>query len=264
MIKNRLADLWILITLLSLGAAAQASNLTQESNIAREIAETLRQGETVKLISGNQQFLGIVQKTSRPTKLGAVIILHGVGQNPNSPGVIRTLRTGLTDSGWDTLALQMPIPVNNHEIDNPAELMQAAIPRIQSAIQYLTDEDTLNLGLVGYGLGGGSAAAFAALTELPTLRALGIISLDGTSESVIKHLEKQKNPVLDLYGSRDLSNVINTAGDRKRAIMQTAENPHFRQIKVAGADPMYTGLQQQVLSLMRGWLAKYAAGTGMR
>ena len=249
-----------LLASLSLPAVIQASNLNQESLIAGEIKQTLRQGKAIELTAGNLQFLAVYQETSLPAKKGGVIILHGTGQNPDSPGIIRIFRTGLSRSGWDTLSLQMPLAFLNEDQTDPASLIQEAAPRIGAATRFFSDKDNSNLAIVGFGLGADMAAGYLEKEADSSVFALGMISLNASQEATLQRLQNIKIPVLDIYGSRDLAAVISTADDRKRAVMQKAENPHFRQIEMTGADPFYSGLESSVLGPVRGWLNKHDAG----
>ena len=250
----------LLVTFIGLALPCQATNLAQENDISYSIKNTLKQGQAIELSDGSRPFLGVFQETSHPVKQGGIIILHGTGQNPNSPGVIRTLRTGLAKSGWDTLTIQMPIPALDSEINEIASRASETGPRITAAISYFTEKSNTNLAIVGFGNGASQAAVYLEQFTDTAVRALGMISLDGTPEPVIKSLETLKIPLLDLYGSRDSSAVVNSAKAKKRAILQKAGNPNFRQISVDGADKLFTGLEQPLLSLVRGWLHKYAAG----
>ncbi len=246
---------------LCLPLVTQASNLIQESLIADEIKRTLKAGKAVELAAGNLQFLAVYQETSLPAKKGGVILLHGTDQNPDSPGVIRILRTGLSKSGWDTLSMQMPIPILNEDETDPTTLIQEAIPRIEAATRFFSDKDNSNLAIVGFGLGADMATGYLEqMGDSSVFFALSMISPNGSQEATLQRLQKIKIPVLDVYGSRDLPAVVSTVDDRKRAVMQKAENPHFRQIEIEGADPFYTGLESSLLGPVRGWLNKYSAG----
>lgn len=244
-----------------LSPATQASNLTQESLIADEIKRTLKDGEAIELAAANLQFLAVYQETSLPAKKGGVIILHGTDQNPDSPGVIRILRTGLSKSGWDTLSLQMPIPILNEDKTDPTTLIQEGIPRIEAATRFFSDKDNTNLAIVGFGLGADMATGYLGQAgDSSVFFALGMISPNSSQDAALQRLQKINIPVLDIYGSRDLAAVASTADDRKRAVMQKAGNPHFRQIEIEGADPFYTGLESSLLGPVRGWLNKHDAG----
>lgn len=240
--------------------SAQASNGFQETRIAYEIKKNIRQGEVIELTAGNQQFLAIYQEGDQPAKQGGLIILHGLGHNPDSPGVIRTLRTALTASGWDTLSIQMPIPSMEYTETDHASLVQEASPRITAAVNFLSEKKLANQAIIAQDFNAAMAAGFLEQAEKSTVDAFVMISLDGTRQPVIQSLSNIKQPVLDLYGSRDRMPVVQSSSDRKRAIVQKAENPSFRQMALEGADHLYTGMGQSVLSLVRGWLKKNAAG----
>ncbi|MBT8439302.1 MAG: alpha/beta hydrolase family protein, partial [Gammaproteobacteria bacterium] len=153
--------LFLVVSLLPfLPLAIQASNTAEEGRIQAEIRKQLKQGEIIELDADGQQFIGIYQKSALPVTQGGVLIFHGLDQNPDSPSVIKPIRNLLTKSGWDTLALQMPIPSmdSSGTIFPELEVVYAvlaseAIARINAAVKFFEDKENNNLAIVGHGLG---------------------------------------------------------------------------------------------------------------
>ena len=252
-----------LTVFLIFGQPALAINSVKEAKLATDIRKSLQTGISIDLQSNNGQFLAIYQETSNAVKRGGIIILHDLTQNPDSPGLIREIRTALSRSGWDTLAIQLPLPAVPEAMINSEPLIQQGVARLNTAIAYFTSKDINNIALVGHGLGAGTATGYLdnANADDNPVKAAVLISLDASENHILQKLEKiEKTAVLDIFGTRDLPTVIQSADKRKRAIRQTAKNPVFRQIPLEAANHDYTGLEANLIGLVRGWLGKYAAG----
>ena len=252
-----------LTLLLSISQPAVAINSVKEANLAVDIRNSLQTGISIDLQANNGQFLAIYEETSKAEKRGGIVILHDLKQNPDSPGLIRELRTALSASGWDTLAIQLPSPVVPEAMMSSEPLIQQGLARLNAAIAYFTGKEINNIALVGHGLGAGTATGYLenANADDNPVKAAVLISLDASENHILQKLQKiEKTAVLDVFGTRDLPAVIKTAANRKRAIGQTAKNPLFRQIPLEAADHDYTGLEASVIGLVRGWLGKYADG----
>ena len=99
-----------LLTILSVPSLA--SDTAKEKRWADQIVDTLMEGEAVWLQAGQTKFLGIYTESATKPAKGAVIVLHGIGAHPDWTDVVHPLRVGLTEHGWTTLSLQMPILAN--------------------------------------------------------------------------------------------------------------------------------------------------------
>jgi dienelactone hydrolase len=250
--------------LLFLPLAIQASNTAEEGRIQAEIRKQLKQGEIVELEVDGQQFIGIYQKSALPVTQGAVLILHGLDQNPDSPAVIKPIRNRLAQSGWDTLAMQMPIPSMDSsgnlfpelEVVYPA-LATEAVARINAAVKFFEDNNNSNLAIVGHGLGANMAISYLANDPAKEFQTLVAISLNHNQPgNFFESLSQLKLPVLDIYGSRDIRAVVSGADSRKKAIVVEAENSRFRQYMIEGANHYFTALEAELVSTVRAWLKK--------
>lgn len=63
-----------------------------------------------------------------------------------------------------------------------------------------------------------------------------------------------KTPLLDLYGSEDLPEVLDSAADRAAAAGRAAGD--YSQLQVAGADHFFDGEETELLEAVNGWLDK--------
>lgn len=65
---------------------------------------------TVKLQTGDGEFIGIWQEDTSGTPVGALLMLHDASQMPDWPGQLQPLRQYLSQHGWATLSIGLPEP----------------------------------------------------------------------------------------------------------------------------------------------------------
>jgi len=241
-----------------------ASDLTREGEIAEQIFDGIVEGEPIWLDAEGRRFLAI--HTLSPTKQvqGGVILLHGMGANPDSGQVIHPLRMALPEHGWETLSIQLPVASDGASQAEWQQLIPEAFPRIRAAVKFFSEQHNSNLVLIGHGLGARMGLEFLAGDTPPeAVRAFVAIALSappGQEENpVYEALRRLKLPMLDLYGSRDLASVTNTAKLR-RIVAKRAGLHGYRQDRIDGADHLFSYLDQTLINRVRAWIHRHAAG----
>ena len=243
-----------------LSANTPASNIVREAAIEKHIKERLKSGTIVDLGEGKDAFYGIYEESKLPLKQGGIILLHDIDQNPDAPQIIRPLRTLLTNNGWDTLSIQMPLAGKLSSRDTYYSLLPQSALRLNAALSFFENKNNTNLGLIGHGMGANMAVNFLSNTPRDSLRGLIAIGMDSENPIILDKLKKIQIPMLDIYGSLDFPFVLNTAAARKRAVTLNAANLNYRQFKRLGADHYFTGLQKSLFTSVRAWLGKNIAG----
>jgi pimeloyl-ACP methyl ester carboxylesterase len=220
---------------------------------------------------------------------GGVILLHDQGANPDWPGVMQTLRRELPHFGWSTLAVELPAlgataQPSMQLLKTWAERVPA---RIDAAIAALGERNITNIVLIGHGMGASMAADYIGKKPATQIRGLIVIGMDGSmvaDESLdgALLLRNATKPIYDIYGSRDLQQVVSSAA--RRAVSATAAQPGqqpshrgavdiakdfnqqrareltYRQHRIEGADHQFHGYEKQLLSRVVGWLRRYTVG----
>ena len=248
------------------GVVEAASDLEKEKRWSEQIVDSLLVGESVELKAGDTPFLGIYAEASEGPTGRAAILAHGIGAHPNWPEVINPLRSNLPDHGWSTLSIQMPILANDAPIADYAPLFDEVAPRIDAAVAYLRQQGDDSIVLVGHSLGASMGAAYLAQDKRKDIKGfvaigMSIIDLDDRMNSALA-LQKIDIPVLDLFGSRDLDNVLATVNERAKA-SRKAENTAYQQIEIEGADHFFVGMEDTLVRRVYGWL-KTHFNTGTR
>ena len=207
---------------------------------------------------GADGFAALHRASTAETRQGGVILLHDLGGTPDSPHVIRPLRTGLPTAGWETLAIQLPLAADGDAPNDPA-MQQATDARIEAAARWLKGRKLDYIVLLGHGAGAGAALRHLAGRTTSAVRAVALLNLSvaeaDRASGPLAALRRLTLPVLDLYGSRAPREVIDTLQERRMAARDSGNGDYvFR--RISGADRDFRGLDASMLAAVRGWLRR--------
>ncbi len=258
---KKIDSLLILIMLciaFSVSASTQSwSDIAKEQRWAEQIIDTLFDGEPIWLEAKGHEFLGIEMQALEGNTGRAAIVVHGIGIHPNWEQVVRPLRVGLTEHGWHTLSIQMPILLNDADSFDYAPLLDEVSVRINAAIDYLQEQGQQELVIIAHSMGATMTMRHTQDVPDTPIQSLVLIGMQGGSETVYDNAEALKNiriPVLDLYGSEDLPGVIDFADRKAQAGI---DNPKFAQMEVSGANHFFDGLESELVDIVRKWLDRH-------
>jgi pimeloyl-ACP methyl ester carboxylesterase len=241
----------------AVSAAGSVSDTAKEQRWAEQITDQLIIGEPLYLEADGHRFLAIYTPAETGTARGTVLLVHGLGAHPDWPQVIQPLRSGLSERGWQSLSIQMPLPPEGIDAAGRAALLREGGDRLQAALAWLHARGLTPATLIAHSRGGVDVLRFAATHPDAPIVSLVMISTRGVYQDVpadvgpLQSLRRIKRPVLDLYGENDHENVINTADERRKA---AAGNTAYRQLQVPGADHFYDGQEAQLLKAVTDWL----------
>lgn len=253
---------WILIVfLLFTTTVSHASDLAKEKRWAEQVVDAIFDGEPVTLKDGELEFLAIHTPSSTENSADAAILLHGIGVHPDWDQVIRPLRTGLTEQGWATLSLQMPILANGVAYEKYAPLYKEVPGRIDSGIKYLKKQGAKRIVIIGHSIGASMAAYYLANNQPEIVTGFVAIGMDGASKypvmDNIQSLRLIKVPVLDLFGENDLAGVLEGAKEKKAAIESRKypeTNATSKQKMMAATDHFFNGQNEALINEVSSWL----------
>jgi len=243
------------ISLLSITFNSYASDLAKEKRWADQVVDAIMDGDAVWLNNGKHDFLGIYTEANED-KQRAVIIAHGTGIHPDWQQVIQPLRVGLIEHNWNTLSIQMPVLANDADYIEYAPLYDEVAPRIKAAIEYLKNNGSKDIVLIGHSQGA-SMTAYYLSTSKPNVKGFVAIGMAAFAKDArmdsIRALERITVPVLDLYGEDDLENILATVSDRANATKRSG-NKNFTQIKTAGANHFFDDKENDLVGTVAEWL----------
>ena len=249
----------LVISLSLLSFNLYASDLAKEKRWADQVVEAILDGEAVWLNDGKSDFLGIYTEAEED-KGRAVIVMHGTGIHPDWVQVVQPLRVGLTGHNWNTLSIQMPILPNEAEYKDYAPLYDEVAPRIDAAIKYLKENGSEDIVLIGHSQGSAMTVYYLSRSK-PDVKgfvAIGTASFAGDPRmDSIKSLEKINLPILDLYGSEDLEEILASAKSRVAAA-EKAGNKNYTQKQITG-NHFFDGQEKALVETVADWLDKTVA-----
>ena len=238
-------------------AMATGSDVAKERRWAEQVVDGLLDGDDIWLSDGDgHDFLGIFTEADSGSA-SAVILIHGIGIHPNWPDVIYPLREALLKHGITTLSVQMPILENNAASREYALLFPEVPHRLDAATSYLSDAGYRRISIIGHSMGATMAAYYLSRDKENKISSFVAIGMGpGISDSAIDNviaLENIRVPVMDLYGSEDLEQVLNTAELRADAANKRP-GLDYQQVKVEGANHFFQGSESAMIRPVIEWL----------
>ena len=247
-------------------APVHASDLQREKRMADQIVDAILDGDAVFLkasdASSDHEFLSIYTEAADEPVRGTAIILHGRGFHPDWQDAINPLRVGLTESGWNTLSVQMPVLEKQAKYYDYVPLFPQAIPRIEAAIAYARQQLAASeidgrVVLIAHSCGAHMAMAWADVDSFESIDAYVGVGMGATDyKQPMRHqfpLDKIKVPVFDVYAQNDFPAVIKMAPERL-ALIKKAGNKKSAQAVVEDSDHYYTDRGDVLTEVISDWL----------
>jgi hypothetical protein len=239
---GRLARALLSLALLCCAGVAFAqprSDAAREKRWAEQILPSLLVGEPVYLETDpGHRFLALWAPVAGAR--AAVLLAHGPGLHPDH-GLTGELRMQLTDRGYSTLSLQMPVlPAEDEAGDGYRALMPEAAQRIAAGVRFLREKKAARIGIVSHAMGSGMTHEYLRVTPNAPIAAWAALSYYGVFEAV----RGGPFPVLDLYGVNDYRGIRGPARDRARIL---ATLPGSRQLAVPDGGRFLAGGEKTVV-----------------
>lgn len=236
---------------------SHASDFEREERLAEEVIDGLFTGDAVYLSIEAREFLAIDTLSETDETKGAAIILHGRGFHPDWPDTTGPLRVGLSERGWRTLSLQMPVLEKEAKYFDYVPVLHEAYPRIEAAIDYLEAEGVEEIILIAHSCGAHMAMAW--IEEQGDQRIDAYVGIGSGATDYRQPMQRpfpfdQMNvPILDIYGADDYPAVHRLAPERLEKI-KTGGNPRSMQRVVPDADHYFTGQGDALVGEVADWL----------
>ena len=224
---------------------ARAQDYEREKRWADDILATLMIGEAQWLEQKNgHRFLSLYTEAEKPR--GAVIIAHGRGWSPDFE-LYGTLRTRISEEGYTTLSIQLPVLPSTAILGLYVPLYPDARERFQLAVDFLRAKGYRNIAIVSHSLGATMANQYLIRTEDKSVGAWVYIGiLQGLEE-----MYRIKIPTLDVYGSDDWTVTMWGAPEREKQLRKV---PGSRQVMVPGAKHFFEGREDELVKIVASFL----------
>ncbi len=246
----------ILLTLvMSFFQPAIASNFAREQRLADEIIDSILDGDPEMLEADGNEFLTIYTEADEPK--GAVIVMHGRGFHPDWADVVQPLRVGLVESGWSTLAIQMPVLEKTAKYYDYVPVFPEAIPRIEAGVEFLKDAGFKKIVFIAHSCGAHMAMEYVRQKGDAAFDAYVGIGMGATDYKQPMRqpfpLDKITKPMLDVYGAEDFPAVHRLASERLQQI-KSAGHAKSKQVKIPEANHYFTDQGDVLTETVAEWL----------
>jgi pimeloyl-ACP methyl ester carboxylesterase len=223
--------------------ALAAPDYAREKRWDEEVSPGIVVGEAVYLEQKNKhRFLAIY--TEAPKARVALVVTHGIGIHPDW-GLIGTLRQRLPDHGYTTLSIQLPVLAVEAKYEDYVPIFPDAVERLKLAVDFLKAKGYARVAIVSHSLGGHMTHEY--LSAYPD----GAQAWASLGISRGRTYEKFKLPVLDLYGSSDLPQVVADGGKRKDSL---AGKPGSKQVVISGANHFFADQEDAMVMAVKEFL----------
>ncbi len=225
--------------------AQTAPDYAKEARWADQVEDGIMDGDVIWLTANNHEFMSIFTPSETDTNKAAIIV-HGLGAHADWPQVVQPLRVALTEQGFNTLSLQMPVLENGHDAVKYMSLLPQADERIKAAIDYLSSQGLKADVIVAHSLGTVMSAHYLNNGSHPFKRFVAV----GMPDLAAQYLHKIRIPVLDLYGTDDIEPVLSSVNQRADA---AKNNKNYQQLKVT-ADHFFNEKDELLIDTVNAWL----------
>jgi hypothetical protein len=247
-IPHQLVKLSLLVALCATCLPTPAQDYVREQRYADEVVSGLVVGNAVRIkAASGREYLGLYT-LGKPHK-SAIVLVHGVGVHPDF-GVIGILRAKLSDLGYTTLSIQMPVQSKEAKVDDyfPPVFPDAA-DRMAKAADWLRTKGHANVALLSHSMGAWMANEYLDKAhEATPYQAWVVMGLTG---GYSWGMRRYALPILDVYGELDNAPVLGAVGRRKFALKQANSS---RQVKIEGGDHNYTGRENALTDAVDAFL----------
>lgn len=275
--------LWVLF---ALPAAAVAQRLTVTDKM---LAENSPKKEVIWLEAGQDKFLGLFREATSPKVYGAMLLIPDEYANPDWTFVISPLRHAMNPLGWATLSIALPKQTTEkmtqveavnasgsasqekQQPGNAINLGEQEAPifaRINAAVAWLKKHKFKDVVILGHGTGAMWAAAyFLKANPQPPVRGLILLSLDfphndEASVALNQVIPTIKQPVLDIYGTDDMSRMRQAVQVRMLQSRRINAKYYWARV-IEGADHLYIHTLPSVLKTIRAWMVRHEKPLGL-
>ncbi len=233
-------------------ACAYAQDYAREARYAQEVVSGLVVGDAVNIkAASGREFLGLYTRGAQGK--AAIVLAHGVGVHPDF-GLIGLLRAKLSDLGYTTLAIQMPVQGKEAQVgDYYPTVFPDAADRLAKAGDWLRAKGHANVVLLSHSMGAWMANEYLDKAHETTPYQTWIVM--GLTGSYSWGMRRYTLPILDLYGEQDIAPVLGAVGRRKLALKDSNGS---RQVKIDGADHHYTGREGATAAAVDTFLRELA------
>lgn len=225
-------------------AQAVQPDYAREKRWADEITPAILTGDPLYLaLKSGHKFLAIYAPNAKAR--AGVIVVHGAGVHPDW-GLINPLRSQLSEQGYATLSVQMPVLASDAKRDLYPPIFPEAAERLRIAVAFLRDKGHKKIAIISHSIASRMVSEY--LVRGGAIEAWVSVAID---TGVYDRPEAIKTPVLDIFGEKDFPAVMQNSAKRADVIKRVRGSA---QIEVAGTDHFFTGAETELVRHVKRFL----------
>jgi len=237
---------------------ADSLDYNWEKRISNRIIDKAEVTELFWLEAADNSFIVLFNLQKSNETKGAAIILHSIGGHADWPEVISPLRNILPEFGWSTLSIQLPMISPENNIEEYGGTFRKTNQRIISSVKELRRRGFSRIIIIGHGFGGLSSLVYLDKESSKHIDALVVISIQDyvyikPPVNLLRLIEKLKVPTLDIFGSLDFKEGVESSPDRRLAAKKSGNNL-YSQIKIEGANHSFSNMENNLIQNIIEWL----------
>ncbi len=233
-------------------------DFAREARMISEIEDAVLDGDVEYLtLKDDSEIFSIYMESEAEKPKGGVIILHNRGHHANWGDTIKPLRVGLTEKGWHTLSVQMPVLDKHAKYYDYVPIFPYAHERIDAAIEFYKKLGITDITLIAHGCGAHMSMSYLDKmggTQISRFVGIGMGATDYKQKLIKPYpLEAIKIPMLDIFAQNDFAGVLRLAKTRKPRL-----NGKSTQILIKGANHYYQeeGVADKLIDEIDAWLSQ--------
>jgi pimeloyl-ACP methyl ester carboxylesterase len=227
-------------------ARAAGADYAREDRLVAEIVPAIVVGEAVYLTTSRRPSVLAIFTMPEAKPVGGAVIVHGLGVHADW-GLINGLRTDLSDAGFATLSVQMPVLATDASRADYAALYPEAGERIAAGVAFLRSHGIEKIAIVAHSLGAVMADRYLASSGATGVAAWVPIGMQGDFSAA------PRQPVLDVIAQNDMPEVLDVAPLRANRLLRDACS---RQVTIAETDHFMANRRKELRQSVATFLAR--------
>ncbi len=236
-------------------------DFAREQRIIEQIADSVIEGEVQWLQVGDKKVFSIYSESDSDKSKGGAIILHSRGLHANWELVVKPIRVGLAEKGWDSLSVQMPVKDKNAKYYDYVPIFPYAMPRINAAIDFLKKQGVKKIVIIAHACGAFMARYFIehnGVKDISAFVGIGMNAIDYKQQvinPIILTLFNTDIPILDIVAENDYLGVLKFFQIRQEAFA-IINNPKNKQVIIPNTGHYYrqSKASKQLVAEIAKWL----------
>ena len=225
----------------------------REKKISDQVLSEIFFGD-LKYIAYNSSKFSVLEISNENIKKG-ILFLHGRGLNPNETNLAYPLRISLSEFGFNTYSIQLPVLKKGKTYNDYLKIFYDSTERIKRSLDYIAEYND-EIVIIAHSCGVHMLMNFLDKNKLEKVSKIILIGSDAIDkgQKLINEYPYSKInvPVMDIYGENDFDLVKKKARKRYKLIKEISDKSE--QHMIINSDHYHTDNSDAVIEVLKKWL----------